>query len=81
VTHLFNDGPNTVLLERNLTHTINASIHYTPPSAKYEFILGGTNLSDDRYIIVGSTNYAAGEVVASYNPPRMWYFTINAKMP
>jgi hypothetical protein len=31
--------------------------------------------------MTGSTNYAAGEVVGSYNPPRMWYFTINAKMP
>jgi iron complex outermembrane receptor protein len=81
VTHLFNDAPNTVLLERDSTHTVNASIHYLPPSAKYEFILGGTNLTDDRYLIVGSTNYAAGEVVGSYNPPRMWYFTINAKMP
>jgi iron complex outermembrane recepter protein len=81
VTHLFNDAPNTVLLERASTHTVSASIHYLPPSAKYEFILGGTNLTDDRYLTVGSTNYAAGEVVGSYNPPRMWYFTINAKMP
>jgi iron complex outermembrane receptor protein len=81
VTHLFNDAPNTVLLERDSTHTVNASIHYLPPSGKYEFIVGGTNLTDDRYLMTGSTNYAAGEVVGSYNPPRMWYFTINAKMP
>jgi iron complex outermembrane receptor protein len=81
VTHLFNDAPNTVLLERGPTHTVNASIHYLPPSAKYEFIVGGTNLTDDRFLTTGSTNYAAGEVVGSYNPPRMWYITINAKMP
>ncbi|MGO9930232.1 MAG: TonB-dependent receptor [Steroidobacteraceae bacterium] len=81
VTHLFNDSLNTVLLERSATHTVNSSIHYLPPSGKYEFIVGGTNLTDDRYLTTGSTNYAAGEVVGSYNPPRMWYFTINAKMP
>jgi len=81
VDHLFNDGPNTVLLERPATNTVNASIHYIPPSKNYEFILGGTNLSDDRYLSVGSVNYTAGEVVGAYNPPRMWYFTINAKLP
>ncbi len=50
VAHLFNDGPNTVLLERDSTHTVNASIHYIPPSERYEFIVGGTNLTDDRYL-------------------------------
>ncbi len=73
VAHMFNDGPNTVLLERDSTNTVNAAIHYIPPSRQYEFIVGGTNLPNDRYITVGSTNYTAGEVVASYNPPRMWY--------
>jgi iron complex outermembrane recepter protein len=80
VAHMFNDGPNTVLLERDSTNTVNAAIHYIPPSSHFEFIVGGTNLSDDRYLTVGSTNYAAGEVVGSYNPPRMWYVTIRAKM-
>ncbi len=81
VAHLFNDGPNTIQLERDATNTVNAGIHYIVPSERYEFIVGATNITDDRYITVGSTNYAAGEVVASYNPPRMWYFTIRAKMP
>ena len=81
VAHMFNDGPNTVLLERSATHTVNASIHYIPPGKRFEFIAGGTNLSDDRYLTVGSTNYTAGEVVGSYSLPRMWYVTINAKMP
>jgi iron complex outermembrane recepter protein len=81
VAHMFNDAPNTVLLERDATHTVNAAIHYIPPSKNFEFVVGGTNLSNDRYLTVGSVNYAAGETVASYNPPRMWYLTINAKMP
>ena len=81
VAHMFNDGPNTVAMERDSTNTLNAAIHYIPPSSHFEFIVGGTNLTDDRYLTVGSTNYAAGEVVGSYNPPRMWYVTIRAKMP
>jgi len=81
VAHMFNDGPNTVLMERDSTNTLNAAIHYIPPSQHFEFIVGGTNLTDDRYLTVGSTNYAAGEVVGSYNAPRMWYVTIRAKMP
>jgi iron complex outermembrane recepter protein len=81
VAHMFNDGPNTVLMERQSTNTVNAAIHYIPPSQKFEFIAGGTNLTDDRYLTVGSTNYTAGEVVGSYNPPRMWYLTIRAHLP
>jgi iron complex outermembrane receptor protein len=42
--------------------------------------VGGTNLTDDRYLTVGSVNYAAGEVVGSYNAPRMWYATLRMKM-
>jgi iron complex outermembrane receptor protein len=81
VAHMFNDGPNTVLMERDATHTVNAAIHYIPPNTHFEFIVGGTNLTDDRYLTVGSTNYTAGEVVGSYNPPRMWYVTIRVKLP
>ena len=81
VSRLYNDSLNTVELERQSTNTVNAAVHYTPPSKHYEFIAGGTNLGNNRYVTTGSTNYAAGEVVAAYNPPRMWYFTVNAKMP
>jgi iron complex outermembrane recepter protein len=77
---MFNDGPNTKLLERPQTNMVNAGIHYTPESGKYEFIVGATNLTDDRYITVGSVNYAAGEVVGTYNAPREWYATIRVKM-
>ena len=78
--HMFNDGPNTTLLERPSTHMLNAGIHYIPASGKYEFVVGGTNLSNDRYLTVGSVNYAAGEVVGSYNPPREWYATVRMKL-
>jgi iron complex outermembrane recepter protein len=77
---MFNDGPNTKLLERPQTNMVNAGIHYTPESGKYEFIVGATNLTDDRFITVGSVNYTAGEVVGTYNAPREWYATVHVKM-
>ena len=73
------NAPNTPLLARPQSHNLNASIHYIPEGSHYEFIVGGTNLTDDRYIITGSTNYAAGEVVGTYNPPREWYGTLRVK--
>ena len=78
--HMFNDGPNTTLLERPQTNMVNAGIHYIPENSKYEFIVGGTNLTDDRYLTVGSVNYSAGEVVGTYSPPREWYATVHVKL-
>jgi iron complex outermembrane receptor protein len=78
--HMYNDGPNTALLYRPATHVLNAGIHFLPASQHYEFIVGGTNLTDDRYLTVGSVNYTAGEVVGSYNAPRQWFATLRLKM-
>ncbi len=78
--HMYNDGPNTALLYRPATHLLNAGIHYLPAGGHYEVIVGGTNLTDDRYLTVGSVNYTAGEVVGSYNAPTAWYATLRLKM-
>jgi iron complex outermembrane recepter protein len=76
---MFNDGPNTALLARPSTHILDAGIHYMPPNLKYELIVGGTNLTDERYLTTGSVNYAAGEVVGTYSAPREWYATLRMK--
>ena len=51
-----------------------------PRAGTTKFIVGGTNLTDDRYLTVGSVNYTAGEVVGSYNAPSAWYATLRLKM-
>ena len=43
-------------------------------------LLGGTNLTDDRYLVTGSVNEAAGEHVGTYNPPRQWYVTVRVNV-
>jgi len=77
---LFNDSLNTPELHRPSTDNVNAAVHYLSPSEKYEVVLGGTNLSDDRYLTVGSINLAAGEMVGTYNRPREWYLTVKARL-
>ena len=73
---MYNDSLNTPQLHRPATHQLDASIHYVSPGAMYDFAVGGTNLTDDRYVTAGSPNYGAGEVGGYYNPPRMWYATL-----
>jgi iron complex outermembrane receptor protein len=74
--HMQNTAPNTPLLERPATDMLNVSAHWTPAGERYEFAAGVTNLTDDRYLTVGSTNPAAGEIVGSFNAPRMWYASV-----
>ena len=61
---MVNDSLNTPTMDRPATRNLNAAIHYLSPSDMYEFVLGGTNLTNDRYITVGSINEAAGEETA-----------------
>jgi iron complex outermembrane receptor protein len=77
---MFNDAPNNPLLHRPATDNLNAAVHYYSPDEKYQLTLGGTNLTDDRYITVGSVNGAEGETVGTYNRPREWYLTLRVNL-
>jgi iron complex outermembrane receptor protein len=72
---LFNDSLNTPELRRPSTNSLGAAIHYMAANDNYEIVLGGTNLTNDRYLTVGSINLAAGEKVGTYNAPKEWYLT------
>lgn len=76
---MFNDSLNTPQLRRPPTRSLDASIHYVSPTDLYDVALGGTNLTNDRYVTAGSPNYGAGEVGGYYNPPREWYASIRVK--
>jgi iron complex outermembrane receptor protein len=77
---MFNDSLNTPQLYRAATHMLDASVHYVSPAGMYDFAVGGTNLTDDRFITAGSPNYGAGEVGGYYNDPREWYVTLRVKL-
>jgi outer membrane receptor protein involved in Fe transport len=77
---MWNDSLNTPLLRRPPTRNLDAQVHYISPDAMYDFAVGGSNLTNDRYVTAGSPNYGAGEVGAYFNPPRMWYASITVKL-
>ncbi len=77
---MYNDALNTPELHRPSTRNLDAAVHYLSPSDKYEVVLGGTNLTDDRYITVGSINLPAGVLDGTYNPPREWYVVVRVKL-
>jgi len=76
---MFNDALNTPQLRRPPSRMLNASIHYVSPTGLYDLALGGTNLTNDRYVTAGSPNYGAGEVGGYFNPPREWYASVRVK--
>jgi iron complex outermembrane receptor protein len=77
---MFNDSLNTDNLVRPAVDNWNASIRYKWDDGKYEFAVGGTNLSDERYLVTGSINDAAGEHVGTYSRPREWYATVRVNL-
>ncbi len=77
---MYNDAPNTPELYRPAVTNLNADVHYLSSSGRYELTLGGTNLTDKRYIVVGSSNGAEGQVAGTYSRPREWYTTLRVKL-
>ncbi len=77
---LFNDSLNTADLKRPSVENLNAVIRYQSPEGKYEVSVGGTNLTDERYLVTGSINEAAGEHVGTYSRPSEWYATVRVNV-
>jgi iron complex outermembrane receptor protein len=76
---MYNDAPNTALLFRPSVDNLSAAIKYMSPSERYELTLGGTNLTDKRYLTTGSVNGGQGETVGTYSRPREWYMTLRMR--
>ncbi|MPT49203.1 MAG: TonB-dependent receptor [Sphingobium sp.] len=70
---VWNDAQRTYALKRASTDIINASVMYQEPSGHWTLTLGGTNLTDDRYVTSGGPNVAAGAIFGTYSRPREWY--------
>ncbi len=79
-SQMFNDVQNTPLLARPNVNMVDASASYVSPSGKATFTIGGTNISDKRYITTGQPQFAGGVVFGTYNAPREWYATFGLKL-
>ena len=69
----WNNTERTYLLRRPASDQVNASVSYHEPDGRWSLTVGGTNLTDDRYITSGGTNIADGAFFGTYNRPREWY--------
>ncbi len=78
-SQMYNDVENTALLARPKEDMFNASSSIVAPSGRITFTIGGTNLTDRRFITTGQDQVAGGVVFGTYNAPREWYATIGLK--
>ncbi|MGB5053387.1 MAG: TonB-dependent receptor, partial [Nitrospirales bacterium] len=72
-TKIWNNVERTLALLRPSTDLFNASASFTDPSGRYTVTLGGTNLSDERYVTSGNAIPASGVISGVYSRPREWY--------
>ncbi len=77
---LFNDLGNEELLKRDATNLVNASVTYAAQDDKWALSFGGTNLSDERYIVSGQNQGGVATIDAVYSRPREWYATFRVSM-
>jgi iron complex outermembrane receptor protein len=68
-----NNVERTYVLHRPSVSLVNASIAWKDPSDRYTIAVGGTNLTNKRYLISGSAIPAFGAIIGTYNRPVEWY--------
>jgi outer membrane receptor protein involved in Fe transport len=78
-TSAWNDTQRTYLLFRPTTDQVNASVGYQEPGGHWSVTIGGTNLTDKRYLTSGGSNLADGTIFGTYNRPREWYARLGVK--
>jgi iron complex outermembrane receptor protein len=74
-----NNVEGTILLNRPSTTIVNASLIYSAPGDRYTLSVGGTNLTNKRYVTSGSSIPASGVIDGTYSRPREWYARIGFK--
>jgi iron complex outermembrane receptor protein len=79
VGKMYNDVQNTELIARRKSDVLGASAGITSEDGKRTFTVGGTNITDQRYLTTGQPQYAGGVVYGTYNAPREWFATLDFK--
>jgi len=70
---LKNDTEGYFLLMRGATDVVNASLTYREPGGRWDLTVGGTNLTNDRYLVTGQAQFAGGQAYGTYSRPAEWY--------
>jgi len=58
---------------------VNASITYREPNDHWDLTVGGTNLSNERYLTTGQAQLAGGQIYGTYSRPAEWYARVGVK--
>ena len=72
---LYNDIGNTAELKRPVTNIVNASVTFRPHDSRWEVSVGGTNLTNERYVVSGQNQGGVAVIDAVYSDPTEWYAT------
>ncbi len=72
----YNDIGNTAELTRPNTNMVNASVTYRAPAGHWEVTVGGTNLTNERYVVSGQWQGAISVIDAAYSDPTEWYASV-----
>ncbi len=78
-TSMYNDSFNTSILERPATSMLDPSVTFIAPRDRYEVVVGGTNVTNQRYLVTGNEDASSGLLYGSYNAPAEWYVTVRTK--
>jgi iron complex outermembrane receptor protein len=76
---VWNEVARYLPLRRPAIDMVNASVSYREPDGRWDLTVGGTNLTDKRYLVSAGANDAAGVYFGSYNRPREWYARLGFK--
>jgi iron complex outermembrane receptor protein len=70
---MWNDTERTFLLQRPSTDIVNLSATYREPEGRWDVTVGGTNITDERYLTTGQAQLAGGQIYGTYSRPAEWY--------
>ena len=79
ISSMANNVERTYVLIRPDVSMVNADVSYSSASDRYKATIGGTNLTDKRYLVSGSAIPAFGAITGSYNRPVEWYARLGFK--
>jgi iron complex outermembrane receptor protein len=76
---MYNDSFDTSILRRPDTDIVGVSATFMSPHDRYEVVVGGTNITNQRFLVTGNEDSSSGLIYGSYNAPAEWYVTLRGK--
>jgi iron complex outermembrane recepter protein len=72
----FKEFTNSPVLRQDAYGVLNAALTYATADEQWQATLGGTNLTDEAYMVSGVANPGTGFFQAAVSRPREWYLSL-----